>query len=474
MQTHPRRSGREAKALLSLALVGCLGCGAEPGPAAEELNVLLVVVDTLGAEHLGSYGGPARTPHLDQLAAQGLRFEQAVATAPWTQPSIASLLTSLMPSQHGVERLGQSLGDEPLTLAEALKERHGLRTHGVVSHVLLLPKNGYAQGFDGYDSQPAGGHDDLSSAEVTDAAIEFIDQHRAGSSAEERFFLFAHYFDPHYVYRSHEDFKHAPEYQGPIRPGMPIWDLRDQRDELGAEDVDFLRALYHEEIAYTDHHIGRLLQHLERTGLERNTLVVFTADHGEEFMGHGWIGHTRTLYDELVRVPLIMRLPGAIEPGVVTAPVSLIDVAPSVLELLGPEVPAEWQGQSLLPYMANPGFDAGPRLVFSEVSYGPKRDVDKPQAMQKRAHKTALVVGDVKLIHDRLSDGWELYRRADDPGEQRDLLREDPEAAASLGALKSKLLAFEAARGAGSQGDIEFEESELEELRKLGYLRGED
>jgi len=447
------------------------GCAGNAAPKAEDLNVLLIVVDTLGAEHMGAYGGDARTPNLDALAAGGVRFGSAFSSAPWTQPSIASLMTSLMPSQHGVQRLGQALPAAFETLAEQLGGQLGRQTQGVVSHVLLLPKNGYAQGFDQYDSRAAGGHDELSSEQVTAGAIEFLDAREASKANAKPFFLFVHYFDPHYLYREHPEFPHGAPYDGPITSSMPIWELRDQRQTLNARDIEHLKDLYHEEIAFTDYHIGRLLEHLRVKGLEQNTLVIFTADHGEEFMGHGWIGHTRTLYDELLHVPLIFSLPGVLDAALVRSPVSLLDVAPTVLDLLGSAAPAAWQGRSLVPLLSGAATSEPARLVFSEVSYGPKGESKKKQAMEKRAHKTSLVLGELKMIHDRLSGRWELYRRAEDPGEQRDLYSESDRA---QGVLKSKILEFEASRGQSELGAVKLDAGEMDQLEKLGYLRSHD
>ena len=463
------RSNAAGALAVFVSLVGWTGCGGSSATVPEDLNVLLIVVDTLGAEHVGAYGGGARTPNIDRLARDGVRFDDAIATAPWTQPSIASLFTSLMPTRHGVVKLNSTLDEAPVTLAEAVREQ-GLRTHGVISHILMLPKHGYAQGFDTYDTRGARGHDELSSEVVSDAAIEWLDQ-----VGDERFFLFAHYFDPHYLYRHHADYAHTEAYEGPVRPSMPIWELRDMRATLADDDIDYLVGLYHEEIAFTDHHIGRLLDRVEALGLDQNTLVVFTADHGEEFMGHGWIGHTRTLYDELVRVPLIVRLPGVLEPELVTSPVSLLDVAPTIVSLLGAPWPDAWEGRAL--WSADEVGHAAAydgRFVFSEVSYGPKTKAQKKQAAEKQAHKTALILGNLKLIHDQLEERWEIYERDADPGEQNDLWKSMSIPMANrVAPLIERLEAFEEALAnpARAADSVDAGEAELEELRKLGYLR---
>ncbi len=462
LRTRSARLGVVLCALLSACAPGV----AEPPPPAAR-NVLLIVVDTLGAEHVGAYGGAARTPNIDRLARDGVQFDAAIATAPWTQPSIASLFTSLMPTQHGVVKLNDSLSDEPLTLAEALQAR-GMRTHGVISHVLMLPKYGFAQGFDTYDARGARGHDELSSDVVTDGAIEWLDGWASEASAAP-FFLFAHYFDPHYVYRHHPDFPHTKEYDGPVRSSMPIWELRDMRVELDAADMAHLVDLYHEEVAFTDHHIGRLLDRIDELGVADDTLVVFTADHGEEFMRHGWIGHTRTLFDELVRVPLIVRLPGEPHPRRVASPVSSLDVAPTIVRLLGGEPAPGWTGHALDALVRGGEASEPTRFVFSEVSYGPKKQATERRAAEKQAHKTALVAGNLKLVHDKLDDTWQFYDRERDPEELRDLADTVGD---ELDTLVERLRAFEArlADSARTPEPLDADPAEIEELRKLGYV----
>ncbi len=489
------------RGLIALApLAVALACG-EPAespqqPRLEDLNVVLIVVDTLGAEHVGCYAGlpPAasHSPNIDALAASGKRFDRAFSTAPWTQPSMASLFTGRMPSRHGVVRIGDRLSPHAETLAEALSNR-GHRTHGVISHVLLNRNYGFAQGFDSYDQGPyedAGDdvHAAITSERVTDAAIEWLEQ-----TPDEPYFLFAHYFDPHFVYQHHADFEQgSSDYSGPVKPGMSIWELRDMRADLSADDLDYLRALYREEIAYTDHHIGRLLDAIRARGAAERTLILFTADHGEEFMRHGWIGHTRTLYDELVRIPLIAALPGSIEPGVSTDAASLIDVLPTLISLSDvPYRDAGVEGVSL----AGPLFEGQPgepsRRVFTEVSFvaqpglhaepghpAPERDssasdleseAPNPE-MEKTAFKSAILVDGLKLIEDHLTGTFELYNRANDPEELDNLWETPPPSAA---ALRDELRRWRARPSDGPKGSSERTsptQSELDELKKLGYV----
>lgn len=448
-------------ALGALLVSGCTRPRTEPAQ-----NVLVIVIDTLGAEHLGAYGGPTRSPSIDRLAREGVLFERAFSTAPWTKPSIASLFTGVMPSRHGVRRLTDRLNESVATLAEHA-QACGFETHAVISHFLITTEHGYGQGFDTFDGSAIAGHEGISSRKVTDQALAFLERR-----TDERFFLFVHYFDPHFAYHQHKRFAHTGDYEGPVASGMEIWSLRDLRGELAQADVEHLRDLYREEIAFTDFHVGRLLDALAEHGLAEDTLVVFTADHGEELMEHGWIGHTRTLYDELLRVPLIISLPSRIEPRVVPEPVSLLDVAPTIAQLAGlPRLPG-WEGTSLAPLLCEGKGVHLNRPVFAEVSFGnadPGAEARNPRAADKVAHKTAVIVNDLKLIHDEPSDSYELFDRRSDGEERKNLWQAGFQ---SSHPLAQRLRAWEKARAEGSLGDAAvFDEAQLEELRRLGYVR---
>ena len=426
------------------------------------VNVLLIVVDTLGGEHVGcSCYTEDTTPHFDRLAERGVRFQRAYSTAPWTKPAVASIFTGLFPSTHGVRELGDLLNPGQVVLAETLRDR-GYRTAGIVSHSLVSSNHGYGQGFESYDdSLSEGSHERISSADVSDRALGWLDAHH-----DEPFFLFLHYFDPHYLYHHHPDFDRTSEYVGPLEAAMDIWKLREKRGQLTSDDINFLAGLYHEEIAYTDGQIGLVLAHLETLGIEGRTLVVLTADHGEEFMRHGWIGHTRTLYEELIRVPLIISLPGTIAPREVEAPVSTTDIAPTILALVGaPVVETRWDGVSLAPLLLRgqgPGLD---RRIVSEVSF---LSVDVAGHEEKIAYKTSMVRDRLKVIHDRLGDSWEVYDLQSDRLEQENVV----ENVASDGlTLMEELVEWEKqAEPLDSEQKWQPSEEDRERMRALGYV----
>jgi arylsulfatase A-like enzyme len=438
--------------------------GAWRGPGEVPPNVLLVVIDTLGADHVDGLPPDARaTPELDRFAAGGVAFRRAYSTASWTQPAVASLMTSKMPSNHGVLRLLDSLPQDQRTLAEHFHAR-GYRTAAVVSHILVGRRFGGGKGFDAFDESPVGDHLKVTSDKVSDAAIRELTR-----LARERFFLFVHYFDPHYVYNHHPAFDRTSWYKGPLRPAMDIWALLDSRPRLRAEDERYLLELYREEVAFTDAQLGRVFAALRTLGIERNTLVVVTADHGEEFNRHGWIGHTKNLYDDVLHVPLVVSFPGRLAARRIEAPVSLLDVAPTVLDLAGiAAVPGGFEGLSLADCAAGGRCPGQERELLAEVSFGMQPD-DPPRFAEKVAFKTALRVGDRKLIHDLLARRWELFDRAADPLELSNLAAAGR---AEESKLRARLLAWEGARRAPrASGDIVRPGPEdIERLRALGYV----
>jgi len=388
---------------IAIGLLGCREAEREVGP-----NLLFIVVDTLRVDHVGSYGyGRDTTPVLDGLAAEGLRFEYAYASASWTKPSVASMLTGQFPSRHRVQKLEHRLPDESDTLAEILA-RNGYATAGVVSHKLLSSQYGFDQGFEHWVEDDARGHTHVSSDGVSDSAIELLG--RLGDD-ERPFFLFVHYFDPHFDYRPHAGIDFAGDAAGRVRGGQPIAELLALDPPPNEDEVRFLLGLYDEEIRFTDAAIGRLLDALRESGRGGDTLIVFTADHGEEFFERGWLGHARTLYEEQIRVPLILRMPaGRRETGVVREPVSLVGLTPSILHVLGFERPGldfQFQSESFLRPPA-PAAGATPRGLFSEIDFGRRAKRDE-LPRRRSGHMRSLVRGRHKLIHDRHTDRFELY-----------------------------------------------------------------
>jgi arylsulfatase A-like enzyme len=428
-------------------------------------NVLLIAIDTLRADHTSAYGYERdTTPALARLAEAGVRFDRAYAPSSWTKPSVASIFTGQYPHRHGLNFVLATLPASAETLAERLASA-GFATAGVVSHNFVDAENGFDQGFEMFDSAEAGGHSHESTAGVTKRARAYLERLRA---AGRPFFLFVHYFDPHYEYRRHPQYGFAAESVGRLRGGEDIRDLRDMQPSLDADEVTFLEDVYDEEIRFTDAGIGELLDALEALGLADDTLVVVTADHGEELLERGWLGHTRTLYEEVVRVPFIVRARASAAAGrVVTTPVSLVSLAPTILDYAGVDAPdADFQGPSLRPLIDGSG-DVELPPVRSEVRFI-VLDPDNILA-EKIAFKRSLIDGQFKLIKDFRAQTLELYDLERDPGERENLAAARPERVRQMLIGLKRTRGVETEAGAGD-ADVTLDPKDAELLRKLGYI----
>ena len=431
--------------------MSCTGSPPEPP------NVVLIVIDTLRYDHLACYGGERNTsPAMDALASESARFVRAYATAPWTIPSIASILTGRFPSNHGALQLNSKLPAEALTLAEILASRDYL-TAGVVSHILLYRSRGFSQGCDHY-AEAAGRdvHNSLTTDKVTDRATEFLERF---ATQEQPFFLFVHYFDPHYNYVRHPEYGFAADSAGRLLGGEDLEELREIEDDLSPEEFAFLADIYDEEIRHTDAGVGRLLGKLRELGLYDRTLIILTGDHGEEFGDHGRLGHSRTLYEEVMRVPLIIREPSR-EPRarVVESPVSLVSIVPTVLDLAA--IPADslvFQGESLAPLLSGP--PPRPGVLFFEVDFD-----------EMKAYKKGILIDRLKVIRDDVTGKVELYDIRADPHELADLAGERSDILSELSPVLDRQSAV--ARDAGLTPETSpLSESDVIRLRSLGYIR---
>jgi arylsulfatase A-like enzyme len=344
------------------------GTPALSGPREEGPNLILISLDTLRADHVNAYGYPRpTTPHLDRLAAEGVLCADATAHAPHTLASHMSLMTSLLPSFHGVVKTSERLRDGIPTLADRLRAAD-FRTEAIVEDGYVTAEFGFHRGFERYDDGEPGIEIHPERARRTFArAAEAL-----GRLANRRFFLFVHTYGPHAPYNPPERYRLDvdPAYDGPLKEGFE----QNQRLAvaagtltLGPEDVRHVVALYDAAIQATDEALGEFLARLEALDLHRETLVVVVSDHGEEFLDHGiaLASHGHSLYQELLHVPLVMRLPGVLPAGgVVRAPVGLVDVLPTALGLLGLPVPRGLHGENLWDLIA--GKPAHPRLLHAQ------------------------------------------------------------------------------------------------------------
>jgi arylsulfatase A-like enzyme len=330
-------------------------------------GVILISIDTLRRDHVGAYGYTRpTTPHLDAMAREGLVFEDAVSTSSWTLPAHLSLLTSMDPGGHGGTDMKHAFNRRVPTLARLLRDA-GFASQAVTSHLYVSSVYGLDAGFDHLDF-----HQDRKAGDVAERAIDLLDRF-----GDRPFFLFLHFYDPHWHYDPPETMLRLFEtsYSGRLTGLWQDFSKRD-RASLSASDLAHLLALYDGEIRYVDEELGRLFDHVSRRGLEKNTLVVVTSDHGEEFLDHGSWEHQKTLYEEVIRVPLVVRGPG-VRPRREPAQVSLLDVAPTILEWAGVPPPATLQGRSLLGSVsARPAYGEtehtadGTRKVFLRAGQG--------------------------------------------------------------------------------------------------------
>ncbi|MFQ5791297.1 MAG: sulfatase, partial [Acidobacteriota bacterium] len=420
--------------------------------------VVLISIDTLRRDHTSLYGYRRRTtPGLENLARQAVVFDDAVSTSSWTLPAHASLLTSLYPSVHGAVNLNLRLSDELPGLPRLLKEQ-GFFSQAIVTHLYLARPYGFGEGFDRHFYLP-----ETRAKEVTDRAIGFL-----RAKGDRDFFLFLHYYDPHWHYdpRPPYDRIFDPLYSGSTTGVW--WEFKHLAPEsIDPRDLQHIVALYDGEIRFTDRQLERLFGEMKGLEVFDKALLVVTADHGEEFLDHGGWEHQKTLYEEQIRVPLLIKLPGSVEAGRrVKEQVSLIDVAPTVLDILGLSSPPSFQGRSLMPLLG--GGDSFPRAAWSETEH----TVDG-------SHKLALRRGAAgrKLIFSLRGDGEppviELYDLRQDAVEKRDLASGAPKEVERAQTRLEHYLALAAERRAETPPSfpVDLSPEQLDKLRALGYVR---
>ncbi len=454
--------------LLLLALVASCAGGEEQENGARPRNVLLLSLDTLRPDHLSCYGhGRETSPAIDALAARGVRFADASSAAPWTLPAHATMFTGLYPSHHGVKDYSHRLPAESVTLAEILRER-GFQTFAVINTWNIAdPRFEIFQGFAPEDvcyiretAQAAGGGQVIlnTGVEVEQAARAFL----ARRDPAKPFFLLAHFYDAHtdFTPSSENRERFVSPYPGKLDgTTAQLMELRARGLRLGEADLRFLREMYDAEIRGLDDILARFFEFLEEQALVEDTLIVLTADHGEEFQEHGGLLHGRTQYEELLRVPLIFAGPGIPRGKVVDQPASLVDLLPTVLGRLGIAAPAHLDGLDLAPAWS--GAALPERLLFGEADHNNVVD-GKPVLDIKRMAR----LGHEKLHLDRHTEEAQLFDLAQDPREQRDLAASSPQ---RVELLRAALARFQGGAVAGQASGTELSTQNLELLRELGY-----
>lgn len=468
------------RASLALALSAFLPCAALaavvtaiPGCARKKRpNVIVVLVDTLRADHLGCYGFPADiSPSVDRLAAESVVFERCVSPAPWTKPSVATLFTSLYPSQHGLSSSPKSMPDpsqardtEVLpaaieTMAESFSGA-GYETAAFVTNHWLQDPYGFSQGFDRYIFRPR-------KYEPAPGIVAIAKEWLAGRKSARPFFLYLHLMDVHGPYHfSEEDLTMMKSVLGPKDRPLSARETKSLHFYMGATwrgrpamagSLLNWRAAYAAGVRRCDRAIGDFLDTVRRQGLLENTIIVLTADHGEGLMDHGRMEHGQSLHIEQLHVPLVIRLPGAApEPRRVKGWVGLIDVLPTLADLCDLKAPRNaWVGKSLASALR--GGSVRSRAMHST-------------AVKNPPFADSVIQGEFHLIEKVETKNRELYHLASDPKEARDASADHPRVVGSLaGKIAQHRNDFD--RRGLDPSNVPMSEELKEQLRSLGYLQ---
>jgi len=451
--------------LLTILLLATPGCGGDPtngqAPSAPARNLLLITIDTLRADHLSACGAADRlSPHLDALSRRGALFPSLVTPANTTLPAHASLFTSLPPEGHGGFKNGMAIRTGLPTLALTCRGA-GMATAAMVSSWVVGPDWNLLQGFDEYvlvyktldrsKSPPRRKQDAIRkptprAGDTTRHAARWLREH-----GDRPFMLWLHYMDPHQAYDPPPPY-HRPDNAGIERPRRPAQFLELHRDGecLSTGAANAVRADYAGEVAYTDRCIGEVFTLLRDLGLEEATLVAVTADHGEALAERdSYYGHTWSLTEAVNRVPLLLAGPG-IDPGLRKPPGTLLDVAPTILALLGLETP--------------PGF-TGRDLLQSDPTSAP------PLFTRGENGRRAWLVDGMKATFDPKGQLTGLYDLEHDPNETRNLEGIDPERDRELARRYAEP---HSALITGWQYDddtaFQPDEKTTDRLRQLGYI----
>ena len=479
---------------------------AEPPPSAKRELVILISIDTLRADHLGLYGHHRFTsPNLDLFALEGTVFEDASSVAPWTLPAHASMLTGLYPLGHAVVDVDTKLPEGVPTIAKLLG-KNGWKTAAAVNSMWLLKKtHEVTRDFHHFLFVQDVATARLPTTPITDQAITWI-----RDSENSNLFLFMHYYDVHSDYASLPRFENlmVSPYEGEADgttwqlniESMPevfieschtnfeeekcrfgageaaqSVDSSTRKRRFEADDIRYLEELYDAGIRQIDTELGRFFEFLRADGLLDVARIIITSDHGEEFSDHGSFYHFATPYQEVLHVPLILRGQGIATGRRIDAPVSVVDIAPTILAWAGVSAPSEMDGVDLTPLLdqAHTEGDAealeehlNSRFQHGEATGNSQWESKLPGQVPLF---TSIRKGPFKLVHQSLDDEIALYDLSTDPKEKTDIALQNPEITQTLrAALARRKAAFE--EDSGLDNRIELEPEEVERLRALGYL----
>lgn len=441
-------------ATISVAVsLAVTGCEYEPEPALPR-NLLLISIDTLRPDRLGAHGYQRDTsPFLDEIAANGVLFENAYSPGSWTVPGHGSMFTGLYPRVHGLRYSMSQLKGGVSTLTQMLAAR-GFASFGVGNIFYITNKLG--DDFEEFIEVAPSGGGVGATPQIGFLALDWLRRRD-----DRPFFMFLHFYDVHTPYAPLPYYRDsfAGAYEGKADGSPAILKAHRQgKIELDATDAAHLSDLYDAGIRQFDAALSELFASLEAKGILEDTLVILTSDHGEEFLEHGGFLHGRTLHEELVRIPLILYGAGVPKGLRVFEPVSLVDVVPTALSLLGLEVPPKLDGVDLSVAWRAEDHELPERTLYFEA--------DEWAGRPDWGFRRAILSKGKKLHLEGLTGEHELFDLAEDPGERTDRAADQPDEAR---ALRETLDAFVAAQ---PKGDIlrPLPPARVRELRALGYL----
>ncbi len=460
-------------------------------PSGRVDHVILVTVDTLRADALSCYDSQGvHTPNIDRLASDGVLFANAISPAPWTLPSLGSMMTGLSPLVHKATKINSQLPDTVSTLAERMRD-DGYFTAAVVSNGFLSPYTNISQGFIDYNFFPrysignSWGAElverlipqkfkmEISTDEQTKLASKWLENNR-----DKKFFLWIHYYDPHIPYSPPPEFLPKGEPPPAIGNSFSVsWEIRNGNFTPSLAERKWIRELYYGEVRYVDDSLGKLLDSLKKLDIYDESLIVLTSDHGEEFWEHGGYEHGHSLYNEVIKVPLIMKLPRSIESKLVEknkalwqspdrkidTMVSTQSIKPTVLDICGIEYAGDYlSSDSLAPLWekSSNSLDENPIISTGLLYY---------------EDKEAVIYEELKYIRSLMTNTEELYDLALDPKELISIGNTNPNKlrmARGLVIQNDKIVGkLTEVNRIGGEKKVNFDDETKNKLKSLGYLQ---
>ncbi|MFQ5869983.1 MAG: sulfatase [Candidatus Zixiibacteriota bacterium] len=419
-----KRKSRWPYNLIVAILVAMVAYGYNHWNANRGFNVILIVSDATRADHLSCYGYKLETtPNIDQFAREGIRFENPVAQGSHTIVATPAILASVYPTIHGLTHYQAALSDS-ITLISELMKKAGYQTLGISTNPHVTEANGFAQGFDYYESDR--GWQNTDAEVVNQKFLRFLNQYQSG-----KFLAFLFYIDPHTPYDPPKAY--LRKFGADLSVNITDWG-QDNLLPIGEHERRDIVARYDGEINYFDNEFGNLMQELKKRGLYDRSLIVYTSDHGEGFWDHDLVGHGNSLYEELLRVPLIMRFPVLVKfpklqlgGKVLTQPARQIDIVPTTLDLLGIKAEGLIFGTSLLPLIS------GKRESLQELEYVISEEIlQQPELHNIRSIRSGAWKYIITQDFEKNEFKRELYNLSENPAETVNLCEQQSPLAVQL------------------------------------------